>query len=119
MPMSRIARHVLLASVLACHAVVTLCGPCLHALSGSSHEMGAATRSKRPDDTSQSRRDSADNCLICHFVAQGQLPVEFTNGPSIQQITELVAPAVPASVSLPIHLPSSPRAPPMAAASMA
>ncbi len=113
MPMSRIVRHLLFATVLASHAVVTLFGPCLHALPGSSHEMGAASKSQRPDDPSQSRRDAADNCLVCHFVAQGQLPVEFAFTPSVQQVTELVAPAVPASASLPLLLPSSPRAPPV------
>jgi hypothetical protein len=118
-PMSRIVRHLLLATVVACHAVVTLSGPCLHGLFGASHEMGAATKSQRPDDPAQSRRDSADNCLICHFVAQGQLPVEFAYGPSNSQVTDHLPPADPASVSLPIHLPSSPRAPPVAAASTA
>ena len=39
--MSQIVRHLLFALVLACHAAVTLCGPCLHALPGSSHELGA------------------------------------------------------------------------------
>jgi hypothetical protein len=117
--MSRIVRHLLFASVLACHASVTLCGPCLHSLPGSSHEPGAASKSHRPDDPSQSRRDAADNCLICHFVAQGQLPVEFFSGLSIQLIAELVVPALPDTHSRPLQLPSSPRAPPAAAASLA
>ena len=110
--MSRIVRHLLFASVLACHAVVTLCGPCLHALPGSSHEPGAASKSQRPDDVSQSRRDSSDNCLVCHFVLQGQLPVELANAASIEQITELVPTALPTSITPPIHVPSNPRAPP-------
>jgi hypothetical protein len=119
MPMSRIVRHLLFASVIACHAFVTLCGPCLHALPGSSHDMGAASKSRRADDPSQSRRDAADNCLVCQFVAQGQLPVEFTHGPSILQVTELVTPALPISTTSALHLPSTPRAPPFAVASCA
>jgi hypothetical protein len=117
--MPRIARHILFASVLVCHAVVTLCGPCLHALPGSSHEMGASSGSQRADGPSQSPRDAADNCLVCHFVAQGQLPVEYAAGHSVQQVTELAPPAIPISAAAPLHLPSSPRAPPGAVSSLA
>jgi hypothetical protein len=113
--MSRFVRHLLFASVLACHAAVTLCGPCLHALPGSSHEPGAASSSHRPDGPPQSRGDAGDNCLICQFVAQGQLPVEFCFGPSLELVSEPIVPAVPASHTLPLQLPSSPRAPPMVA----
>ncbi len=67
--MSQIVRHLLFVSVLVSHAVVTLYGPCLHALPGSSHELGSTSKSHRPDDFAQSRRDAADNCLICQFVA--------------------------------------------------
>ena len=117
MPVLRIVRYLVFALVVACHAVVTLCGPCLHALPGSSHGIGSPSNSHRADDRSQSGRDSADNCLVCHFVAQGQLPVEFAVAPSIQQITDLVAPAVPASSTPPLRLLSSPRTPPFATVS--
>ncbi len=116
--MSQIVRHLLFASVLACHAVVTLCGPCLHALPGSSHELGATSKSHRSDDPAQSRRDAADNCLICQFVAQGQLPVEFSTAISIERVAELVTPVRPASDNPSLQLPSSPRAPPLVAASL-
>jgi len=117
-PMSRIVRHLLFASLIACHAVVTLSGPCLHALPGSSHELGAASNSQRPDDPVQPRRDAADNCLLCQFVAQGQLLGTSSSGVSIQPIAELVVPALHAAYPPPVHLPSSPRAPPMLAASL-
>src|SRR5260370_18110885 len=110
--MSRIVRHLLFASVIACHAAVTLCGPCLHAVLGSSHGMCAASKSHRPDDPTQSRRDAADNCLICHFVAQGQLPVEFSSGVTVRSIADLVMPVLPTRDPRPTHLPSSPPAPP-------
>jgi hypothetical protein len=116
--MSQIVRHLLFASVLACHGVVTLCGPCLHALPGSSHELGATSRSHFPDDSAQSRRDAADNCLICQFVAQGQLPVEFSTVNSIQGVIELVVPVLPASDTPSLQLPSSPRAPPSTATTL-
>jgi hypothetical protein len=117
-PMSQLVRRLLFASVLACHAAVTLCGPCLHALPGSSHELGATSKSHRPDDSSQSRRDAADNCLICQFVAQGQLPIEFSTAISNQGVAELVAPALPASDTPSLPLPSSPRAPPSTATTL-
>ncbi len=84
--MSRVGRQLLFFSLIACHAAVVLCGPCLHALPGSTHEMGAASKSHRPDHPLQSRSDSNDDCLICQFVAQGQLPVEFSPGSSPQII---------------------------------
>ena len=71
--MLHVARRLLFALVFACHAAVTLCGPCLHVLPESSHELGATSNSQHSDDSAQLRRDGADNCLICQFVAQGQL----------------------------------------------
>ena len=114
--MSRIVRHLLFASVLACHAAVTLCGPCLHALPGSSHKLGASSRSHRSDDSAQPRRDGADNCLICQFVAQGQLLAEISTGISGQHVAELVVPVLPTFHTTSPELPSSPRAPPLASA---
>ena len=49
--MLHIARRLLFALVFACHAAVTLCGPCLHALPGSSHELGATSNSQHTDDS--------------------------------------------------------------------
>jgi len=117
-PMSRVVRHLLFASVIACHAVVTLCGPCLHALPGSSHELGADSSSQRTHDPAQPRRDAADNCLLCHFVAQGQLLSGSSTGVSSQPIAELVVPDPQAVYPPPVHLPSSPRAPPLVPASV-
>ena len=87
-------------------------------LPGSWHELGATSKSHRPDDPAQSRRDAADNCLICQFVAQGQLPVEFSMANSIQCVTELVVSVFPASDAPSLQLPSSPRAPPSAATTL-
>ena len=111
--MSRFVRRFLFASLIACHAAVVLCGPCLHELPGSTHQMGTASNSHRPDHPVQSRGDSKDGCLICHFVAQGQLPVEFSRESSPQPIAELVIAASPVSLAVSSPLPSSPRAPPL------
>ena len=110
--MSRIVRHILFGSVLACHAAITLLGPCLHALPGSSHDLATTSKSHHQSDRAQSPRGAADNCLICQFVAQGQLRVELASGLSVQLISDLMAPDLPATQSLPLPLPSSPRAPP-------
>jgi hypothetical protein len=110
--MSRFVRQFLFASLIACHAAVILCGPCLHALPGSTHHMGAVTKSHGPDDPVQLRRDASDHCLICHFVAQSQLTVELSGGCSIQPSDELVVPSILASRPFSQLLPSSPRAPP-------
>jgi hypothetical protein len=111
--MSRIVRQFLFATLIACHAAVVLCGPCLHGLSGSEHEMGAASNPNRAGHPLQSGTDSKDGCLICHFLAQGQLPVEFSRGSSPQLIAEHVIPALPPSDTVPDQLTSCPRAPPI------
>ena len=112
--MLHIARRRLFALVFACHAAVTLCGPCLHALPGSSHELRATSNSQHTDDSGQSRRDGADNCLICQFVAQGQLLAEVFTATSFDQMNELVPPVAALSHSVSVPLPSFPRAPPFA-----
>jgi hypothetical protein len=112
--MSRFARHILFASVIALHAVVSLCGPCLHEFAGSSHQLGLSSKAHGPDDPAQLPRDSGDNCLICHFVAQGQLPVEGCSQVSDLVISELPATSIPAVDSAHDHIPSIPRAPPRA-----
>ena len=112
--MLHIARRLLFALVFACHAAVTLCGPCLHALPGSSHELGATSNSQHTDDSAQSRRDGADNCLICQFVAQGQLLAEVFTATSFDQMNELVPPVAALSHPVSVPLPSFPRAPPFA-----
>lgn len=110
--MTRFVRHLLFASLIACHAAVTLCGPCLHEIPGSSHAFGPASASHRPDAPAKSATDSADNCLICHFVAQGQLTVAPTCQQSTPLLAERVIPDLPVARPLPHHCPSSPRAPP-------
>ena len=112
--MLHIARRFLFALVFACHAAVMLCGPCLHALPGSSHELGATSNSQHTDDSGQSRRDGADNCLICQFVAQGQLLAEVFTATSFDQMNELVPPVAALSHPVSVPLPSFPRAPPFA-----
>jgi hypothetical protein len=113
--MAAIARGLLLASLIAYHAAVSLCGPCLHGLTGSPHEPGAASKPHRTDSPAGSRGngESADLCLICQFVAQSQLPVEFRYDFSTQAVTELVAPVHPITGAVSLPLLPVPRAPPI------
>jgi hypothetical protein len=112
--MSRLVRQILFASMIACHAAVTLFGPCLHGLPGLSHTISAASKPHGSDDPLQSPRDATDRCLICHFVAQAQLPVEFSSEPSVPLVDELVITVVRVTQPLSNPLPACPRAPPMA-----
>jgi hypothetical protein len=108
------ARRPLFALVFACHAAVTLCGPCLHALPGSSHDLGTTSKAQHTDDSAQPRRGGADNCLICQFVAQGQLLTEVFTATSFDQMDELVPPVAALSQPVSVPLSSFPRAPPFA-----
>ena len=110
--MSRFGRHILFSSVIALHAIVSLCGQCLHELPGSPHKLGAASKANCPGDSVPSPRQAPDDCVICHFIAQGQLPVECSAQISDVAIAELPAPELPASRPVHTHVPSSPRAPP-------
>ncbi len=117
--MTRLVRQLLFASLIACHAAATLCGPCLHELSGSSHPFSPAAKSHRPDAPAKSGSDSSDNCLICQFAAQGQLTVAPTCERSEVLVADFVAPDLPIARLLPHHVPSSPRAPPAVPSSCA
>ncbi len=110
--MSRFARQILFASIIALHGVVTLGGQCLHEFVGSSHELGLTSKTHGPEAPAGSPRDSADHCVICHFVAQGQIPVECGSQVSAIAVAELPPPSVPIGRSVHTHIPSSPCAPP-------
>jgi hypothetical protein len=119
MTMSRFVRQSLFASLVAWHAAVMLCGPCLHELAGPAHGTGAvASKGQVPANPAQPNRDATDGCLICHFVAQGQLPVTVSDGPSIQQTDELAVPSLPLAQPLSNRLPSAARAPPAPASNL-
>jgi hypothetical protein len=47
----------------------------------------------------QSSHDSADNCLLCHFLTQGQLPVSLSQAVPAPHADAWIRPA-PSSLSL-------------------
>jgi len=118
--MPRFARQFLVASLLTLHAVVMLCGPCLHGLPGLDHAAGL-TRGADTDhgaDPVKSSHGQADDCLVCHFLAQAQLPVDtacvlvhqHVGAWRVEAPYQSVTPARP-------HL-TSPRAPPASGAAL-
>lgn len=112
--MPRIVRHALIASFIAFHAAVTLCGPCLHEVPGMGHDPAWELSSKAGHsfDTGTDRHVSGDTCPICHFMAQGQLAVESSRLPALQFVVELATPVGPGVSPSSPNLPSCPRAPP-------
>lgn len=110
--MSGRLRQALFAALIACHAVVTLCGSSLHDLAGSSHAVGPTARAKGSNAPAQPSRDSGDNCLICHFVAQGQLTVAASCDLSAPLVAPLELVELPTTRPLIHHLAPNPRAPP-------
>jgi hypothetical protein len=112
--MPRPIRRFLVACLIALHASVTLCGPCLHALPGSGHAAGLAAQgtNKPSPDSSTVPHSAPDHCPICHLFAQSQLGVEVVHL-STERYEGEATPLLQATLrSLSTALPSRPRAPP-------
>ena len=106
--MSRFVRHLLFGSVIACHAVVTLCGPCLHACRAL--RMNWARRPNRSDRTTLYNHAVTRRITACFATSSpGQLLAASSTGVSNQPVAELVGPVLQATYPAPVHLPSSPR----------
>lgn len=100
--------RLLIALVLAWHGFIVLGGPCLHALPGTGHHARPSSDGATP------LGDAPDSCVICHFVAQGQLASALVHEPLPEglAVLQLVEPRIDAPRPT-LHLPS-PRAPPTA-----
>ncbi len=112
--MSGSFRRILLATWIAFHAAITLCGPGLHALSGFEHDgsPGAAADDGLTIESGDTLHGEADDCPVCHYLAQGQLPCQ--NAPVVvdSAVVHLAQSRREPTLPLALHLPSSPRAPP-------
>ena len=93
--MTRAFSKLLFFTLLACHTAVTVCGPCLHELAGSSCGLGVTLKSPVPGDVPQPRDHNADNCLVCHYVAQVQLSVDLVCFAVVPLVFELETPDCP------------------------
>lgn len=107
-------RRRLLTTLLALYGLVTLGGPALHALPGFDH--GAKRTSEAPDSPGKSdpHQNSSHDCPICHFQAQGQLPIDPADAILVDVVRIRPADAPPLVVPPALDRPSSPRAPPLA-----
>ena len=118
--MPRFVRPSLIALLIAFHAAVTLCGPCLHAVPGFGHGSGLGSSAQRQEavDPTGTRHASMDDCPICHFLAQGQLPIESSRIVSVRLVVEFEPVADSVSSPAPSRRPFCPRGPPVLSASV-
>ena len=112
--MTRAFSKFLFFTLLACHTAVTVCGPCLHELAGSSHRLSVTLESPVPGDVPPPSDHNADNCLVCHFLAQGQLSAVLVCLNIVPLVLELETPECPTRPSSPTRTLAHPRAPPSA-----
>jgi hypothetical protein len=87
--MMRPLRKTLVLAVLAVHATFVVCGPGLHALPGLEH--AATTPRGNPPEATHfpgTGSTSADDCPVCHFLAQGQVTVDPPDGPAVAVETD-------------------------------
>lgn len=116
-------RKLLLLTLIALHAGVSLCGPSLHAMPGMGHTAvlgeNAGNQHQHEGESEQAPHVFSDHCLVCQFLVQGQLlPVTYvTSTPSqgvklerlpVQRVVTRNAPTV-----------RNPRAPPFGPADLA
>jgi hypothetical protein len=106
-------RQVLISSLIAFHAAMMLCGPCLHAMPGLGHR-GGAKSAAAPDsiELSAARQELADDCPICQLVAQVQLPIEACEVSSKALLVGSMRDVAPVADVRSDALPSCPRGPP-------
>jgi hypothetical protein len=108
----RNVRQFLVASLIAFHATIALCGPCLHELPGLGHENSAVLGSDSQQHPLKASHDSADTCPLCHFLSQGQMPFSASPTPHSLLAGDWVTPQ-PDSVEIELAgRQSRPRAPP-------
>ena len=112
--MPRSARRLLIASLVVLHAALMSCGPCFHALPGSGHEsaLGMSRGGDRGRDPAERPHRPAEDCPVCHFFAQAQLPVEVAAVAPAQFHAEAGPRAAPPCPVLTSRTALRPRAPP-------
>src|SRR3954469_6302710 len=96
--MSRSVRHALIAALVALHATVTVGGSGLHALPGWGHDSGLHPLAKNDHShgPGKSSHEAADECPVCQFLTQGQLPCDLAGGVTAWLAAGVVTPYAPA-----------------------
>lgn len=112
---SRSVRQSLVIALATFHALVMLAGPCLHAVPGWDHgaSAGAFATDHPSDKTTPTPHANSDHCLVCQFLAQGQLIDQPTPQSTDERITAFAPLHRPTSIAHPSHAPSRLRAPPI------
>lgn len=112
--MSRPLRNALFATLVALHAAVTVCGTGLHALPGMGHDAGLRPLAKNDHShgPGKSAHESADECPVCQFLAQGQLSADDDGGAVARRPGDPVTLAKAANDPVAPPGASIPRAPP-------
>lgn len=107
-------RNALFATLVAFHAAVTVCGAGLHALPGLGHNSGLRPRAQNDHShgPGKSAHESADECPVCQFLAQGQLADEPAGGPIARLPGDALTLTPPANDPVTPPGVSIPRAPP-------
>ncbi len=113
--MSRVLHKLVFFSLFACHTAVTVCGPCLHELPGVGHQKsGLSSKPQASGDEAKSRLHTSDHCLVCQYIAQGQLPVERASVGNVSHVVGLETCFCPSFRPSRIVALAHPRAPPVA-----
>jgi hypothetical protein len=106
-------------TLVACYLAIILAGPALHEFPGLAHE---PTLSRSTDNHGESSAHSepqtseADShCLICHFLAQGQITTERCTPGFIEPAVYSSAPLAWSAPRVSHWCPACPRAPPISA----
>ncbi|MHC5540576.1 hypothetical protein ACYOEI_20335 [Singulisphaera rosea] len=112
---SKTVRQSLVIALATFHMVVMLAGPCLHAVPGWDHgaSAGAFATDHPSGETTSTPHANSDHCLVCQFLAQGQLIAQPTLQSTDERIATLVPLDRPSTISHPSHAPSRLRAPPL------
>lgn len=109
--MHRRSSRRLLVVLLALYGAMIVCGPALHSLYGP-HDAHFGPSSN--SESSEGPASSHDDCPVCHFLSQGQLPVDPPHFPLMDVVRIKPADDLPLTFPSALNRPSGPRAPPLA-----
>jgi hypothetical protein len=104
------------------HAAIALGGPCLHGLPVWGHRAASASRTAHDGprrDPGHAPHAPNNDCPVCHFFCQGQVPLERVRVMVCMRADALIVPERPTTRPHSCSRISSPRAPPATSASAA
>jgi hypothetical protein len=112
--MRRFARQILMASLVVLYGGVTAIGPALHSLPGFKHVPAALSAPTSGSDSHPAPLvGSHDDCPVCHFLIQGQIPADPDRQGRVEVVQIRPADETPLFIPSGACLPTHPRAPPL------